>query len=126
MRTRSARPRVVVAAGAALALALAGGALAGCSQIAALAPVGGDHLTEVRYAAVDVLVGAKVELLAAPACESAADGATSCAGETVAGETIAVDSPAADPTTVTVRVGDEVLYSGPIQDVLDAAARVGS
>jgi len=110
-------------------LALAGACtiafLSGCSQIAALAPVGGDHLTEVRFAALDVLVAAKVEILTAPVCESAPGGATSCEGETVSGALITVRSEADDPSAVTVKVGDSVLYSGPISNVIDDAARVG-
>ncbi len=120
MRTRSGR----------LAFALLGGlaaaALAGCSQISALAPVGGDHLATVRYAAIDVLLEAQVEILTAPVCESATDGASTCTGETVDGEAITVNSTAADPTSLAVQVGTKVLYSGSIQDVLDDAARVAS
>lgn len=52
-------------------LAVIGVLLAGCSQIAAIAPVGGSHLAEVRYAAIDLLVDAEVEILTAPVCAQA-------------------------------------------------------
>lgn len=99
--------------------------LAGCSQVAAIAPVGGSHLAEVRYAAIDVLLGAGTDVLTAPVCAQAASGEVSCAGETVDGDAIAVVSPADDRSVVTVTVGDRELYSGSIMDVLDDAARNG-
>lgn len=97
--------------------------LAGCSQVAAIAPVGGDHLAEVRFAAIDVLVAAGTELLSAPDCTTEPDGAISCIGETVDGQAITVLSPAEDPTVVTVSLGAAELYSGSIQDVLEKAQR---
>jgi hypothetical protein len=102
--------------------ALAVGAVTGCSQIAAIAPVGGNHQAEVRYAAIDVLLDAGVEILVAPDCASAGGGIT-CEGETVSGERITAQSSAADPSSVTVAVGAHRLYSGSILDVLDKAAR---
>jgi hypothetical protein len=99
--------------------------LAGCSQVAAIAPVGGDHLAEVRYAAIDVLLDAGVEVLTAPVCAQAPSGEVSCQGETTDGTGIAAVSPADDQTVVTVSVGDKELYSGSIMDVLDEAARNG-
>lgn len=107
-------------------LGLACLALTGCSQVAAIAPVGGSHQAEVRYAAIDVLLDAEVEILVAPVCETDAAGTVSCAGETVSGESIVVSSPAADPTSVEVTVGSKAIYSGSIMDVLDDAARDGS
>lgn len=95
--------------------------LAGCSQISAIAPVGGDHLAEVRFAAIDVLVGAGVELLSAPACEEATDHAISCTGETLTGEKVTVVSPADDQENLIVTVGSSTIYSGSILDVLDSA-----
>lgn len=106
-----------------LALALA---LAGCSQISAIAPVGGDHLAEVRFAAIDVLVAQEVAVLTAPACEESSDHAISCTGESVDGETIAVSSPADDPSVLTVTVGSETIYSGSILDVLTTAVSPAS
>lgn len=96
--------------------------LTACSQVQALAPVGGDHLTEVRYAAIDVLQEAKVEVLTAPVCTRADDGGVSCVGETLQKARITVSSPASAPATVAVKVGDTILYDGDLQPVLDRAA----
>ena len=107
-----------LATGAAIMLALTG-----CSQIAAIAPVGGDHLAEVRFAANDLLLQADVELLTAPACTTEPEDAITCEGETVDGEKISVESPADDPRSLTVTVGSETLYSGSIQEALEKALR---
>ena len=100
--------------------------LTGCSQVAAIAPVGGSHEAEVRYAAIDVLLDADTEVLVAPVCDTDAAGTVSCAGETVSGEAMTVVSSAADPTVVEVTVGTDVIYSGSIMDIIDRAARGGS
>ena len=114
------------ARGAAIAItAVLGLALAGCSQIAAIAPVGGDHLAEVRYAAIDVLLASETDILTAPVCLQDTSGEVTCAGETTDGDDITVVSPAKDQTVVTVKVGDRELYSGSIMDVLNDAARTG-
>lgn len=107
----------------AAALGLAAVSLVGCSQIAALAPVGGDALAAVRFAANDVLLDHGVDILVAPVCEDPGDGSLRCQGETVEGEEILVTSPAGNPPTMTVTVGSETLYTGSVQDVLDGAAR---
>lgn len=99
--------------------------LAGCSQVAAIAPVGGDHLAEVRYAAIDVLLDKGIEVLVAPDCTQAASGAVSCTGKTTDGASISVSSPAGDQTVFTLTVGDRTLYDGAIMTVLDDAARNG-
>ena len=96
--------------------------LTGCSQVAALAPVGGDHLAEVRFAANDVLVSSGIDILVAPVCTST-DTAISCSGTTVDGEEITAISTDADPTSIEVSVGDTVLFSGAISDVIDSNAR---
>jgi hypothetical protein len=101
-------------------------AIAGCSQIAAIAPVGGDHLAEVRFAANDLLLQADIELLTAPACTTASDGAITCEGETLDGEKITVESPADDPQSLTVTVGSDTLYSGSIQEALEKPLRPAS
>lgn len=98
-------------------------ALTGCSQIAAIAPVGGDHLAEVRFAANDLLLQADIELLTAPTCTTAPDGSITCEGETLDGEKIAVESPADDPQSLTVTVGSDTLYSGSIQEALEKSSR---
>ncbi|WP_437385653.1 hypothetical protein [Plantibacter flavus] len=100
--------------------------LLGCSQIAAVAPVGGDHLAEVRYATIDVLLDQGVDVMVAPDCEQAADSTVTCTGETTDGERILSVSEAADPTRVTVTVGDDQVFDGVILDVLDDAARDAS
>jgi len=80
VRTR----RIVGALGAASAALV----LAGCSQVAAIAPVGGDRLAEVRYAGTDVLLEEGIEILAAPVCTSPDEIAVTCEGETMDGEVI--------------------------------------
>lgn len=100
--------------------------LAGCSQIAAIAPVGGDHLAEVRFAANDLLLQADVDLLTAPACATGPDGTIACEGETLQGERITVESPADEPRSLTVTVGSDTLYSGSIQKVLEKSSRPAS
>lgn len=119
-RDRRAARATAVGGGALLALLIAG-----CSQVAAIAPVGGDHLAEVRYAAIDVLLAEDVELLTAPDCAQAASGEVTCTGETLDGAQISVVSPADDQTVLTVTVGDRELYSGSIMKLIDEAARNG-
>ncbi len=112
--------------------------MAGCSQTAALAPVGGNRLSEVRFAALDELVSQGVELLTAPVCTaSGADDATiSCAGETVDNEVITVSSPAKDDDgqdsddqdaddqdSMDITIGPRSVFSGSVTDVLDRNAR---
>lgn len=49
-----------------LAAATAAGlALTGCSQVQALAPVGGDRLAEVRFGTLDILTAHEVPILTA-------------------------------------------------------------
>lgn len=88
--------------------------LAGCSQVDALAPVGGDDVSMVRFAANDVLVGAGVELLTAPVCTEA-NKVSTCEGKTMAGETITVRS---EGDHLTVTVGPRSLYDGSLQSVI--------
>lgn len=110
-----------------VALALACAALiapllGGCSQVAALAPVGGNRVAEVRYGAIDVLLGDGIEPLEAPVCAASGETIT-CEGTTTAGETIAVVSSTGADALLEVKVGTRVLYSGSLQTVLDEAAR---
>lgn len=113
----------IVALPLAAALALV---LSGCTQVAAIAPVGGDHLAEVRFAAIDVLTAADVELLSAPDCTEKSDGAISCTGEALDGSAITVESTADDPESLTVAVGSDVLYTGSILEALETALRPAS
>ena len=106
----------------AAAIALAGLGLGGCSQVAALAPVGGDAVAEVRYGAIDVLLANGVELLEAPTCTATGSEVT-CSGSTTDGRAIDVVSSTTDDALLDVRVGGDELFSGALADVLDAAAR---
>ncbi|MTD13615.1 hypothetical protein GIS00_06615 [Nakamurella sp. YIM 132087] len=96
--------------------------LAGCSQAAALAPVGGNRPTLVRFAALDVLVEKKVDLMTAPVCTMTGRD-VSCAGETVDGAQVVVTSSADDEQRMMIAVGEATIFEGSIQDVLDAGAR---
>lgn len=97
-------------------------ALAGCSQVEALAPVGGNHMTEIRYAAIDILLAKDIDVLVAPVCEQSGE-AVSCTGETADGQEITVTSPADATDTVVVTVGDETVYDGKYWNILDDAVR---
>ena len=92
------------------------------SQVAAIAPVGGGRIAEVRFAGNDVLAREGVAVLVAPVCTEEASTIT-CTGSAQDGAVITVRSAADRQTAVTVVVGSRTLYDGPIQDVLDQAAR---
>lgn len=98
-------------------------AVGGCSQVAAIAPVGGNRLAEVRFAALDELTKAQVDILTAPVCSMTDTRDVTCTGATLDGEPIMVSSASPDQAAMTVKVGDRVIYSGAVQDALDAAAR---
>ncbi len=100
------------------AVMVAGPILAACSQTAALAPVGGADLADLRYAVNDVLVDARIDVLRAPVCVGTG-GDIACTGETLSGEKITAAATSADASTVEVRVGSTVLYAGSVQEVLD-------
>ena len=100
-------------------------ACAGCSQTAALAPVGGAELGDLRYAVNDVLFEKGIEILVAPVC-SGTGADIECAGETTDNEAITGSATSDDASTVEVKVGTEVLYSGSVQDVLDRNSTVGA
>lgn len=104
-----------------VAPALATLLLAGCSQVAALAPVGGDREAGVRYAAIDLLLDAGIEVMTAPVCDQASDKAVTCAGTTLDGQDIRVVSPADDQARMVLTVGTRTVYDGEIQSVLDEA-----
>jgi hypothetical protein len=107
------------------ALALAAIGLTACSQTAALAPVGGDRLAEVRFAAIDVLTTQRVELLVAPVCTASGpdDEDIACAGTTLDGRPITAVSDAAHPDRLVVTVDGRVIHDGDLQAVLTSAAR---
>ncbi|AJW38609.1 hypothetical protein NY08_577 [Rhodococcus sp. B7740] len=100
-------------------------ACAGCSQTAALAPVGGAELGDLRYAVNDVLFEKGIEILVAPVC-SGTGADIECAGETTDNDAITGSATSDDASTVEVKVGTEVLYSGSVQDVLDRNSTVGA
>ena len=107
------------------ALALASTlALGGCSQVAAIAPVGGNHLTEVRFATIDVLQQKGIALEEVPTCARASDGAISCTGTTADGAAVTATSPADDPDSFTVTVGSGPVFTGSVSAVIDQAAGV--
>ena len=108
-----------------LALGLLALLLAGCSQAAALAPVGGSRPTQVRFAAIDVLLDHHTAVLVAPVCTRSGDD-VSCTGSTVDHRIITVTAPASDKTRMTVVVGATTVFDGAFLDVLDAHARSGS
>lgn len=100
-------------------------ACAGCSQTAALAPVGGAELGDLRYAVNDVLFEKGIEILVAPVCSGTGPD-IECAGETTDNDAITGSATSDDASTVEVKVGTEVLYSGSVQDVLDRNSTVGA
>ena len=113
--------RRIPSALAALAVAASAIALAGCTQIAAIAPVGGDGLAEVRFAVADVLVREQVDLLVAPVCTQEPDATIDCLGESIDGDEIVATAPGDDLDAVSITVGGETLYAGSIMDVLETA-----
>ncbi len=100
-------------------------ACAGCSQTAALAPVGGAELGDLRYAVNDVLTDKGIEILVAPVC-SGTGAEITCAGTTTGNEPITATATSDDASTVKIEVGSTVLYSGSVQDVLDRNSTVGA
>lgn len=111
----------VLAGAATVALALAG--LSGCSQIDALAPVGGDAIAEVRYGVIDVLLRENVGILEAPTCTAGGGTTVTCSGSTTDGQVIEVVSSTSADATLEITVGGTELFSGPLADVIDEAAR---
>ncbi|QIK64059.1 hypothetical protein G7068_13285 [Leucobacter viscericola] len=87
-----------------------------------LAPVSGDRASTVRIATVDFLASEDTAFLEVPACETAEDWTVTCSGKTVDGEALSATSPGEKPETVKISLGDRVVYSGPIDDLLSAAA----
>jgi hypothetical protein len=97
-------------------------ALTGCSQVAALAPVGGDDLSEVRFATIDVLLDKNIGIGQAPTCTSSGTVIT-CRGTTTDGKTIDVTSTTADDAPLEIAVDGSTIFTGSVMAVLDAAAR---
>ena len=99
--------------------------LTGCSQIDALAPVGGAAVTTVRNATYDVLVDADVEILVAPQCSAVASGFR-CEGSTVDGAQIIAEATPDAPYELKVSVGEELLFDGTAEEVLQIAVQEAS
>lgn len=95
--------------------------LNGCSQVAAIAPVGGDRLATVRSAAIDVLTAADTDILAAPVCTEDDDATVTCKGSTFAGDDIRVSAPGSAQDDLAVTVGADILYQGSLQAVIEKA-----
>jgi len=100
-------------------------ALGGCSQLDALAPVGGAAIADMRYAANEVLLEKNIDILVAPVC-SGEGLELRCTGETVNNETITAASTSEDESTFELMVGTETVYSGDVQAVLDRNGTVGA
>lgn len=98
--------------------------LAGCgSQIDGLAPVGGDAMTGVKFAATDVLLERKLSIMEAPVCTETGD-TVSCVGSLTDGSAVSVQADISEkPHRMTITVGGSVVYDGDVQSVLDNAAR---
>jgi hypothetical protein len=105
-----------------LLLAVTG--LAACSQTAALAPVGGNRLAEVRFAINDVLVAQHVSILTAPVCTAsgAGDVNINCMGTTVDNRTIMGSSTSSDQDDIKVVIGTTTIFQGPFLAVLNSNA----
>ncbi|SNS59937.1 hypothetical protein SAMN05421642_103441 [Rhodococcoides kyotonense] len=99
--------------------------LAGCSQVDALAPVGGGGIADMRYATNEVLLEKGVDILVAPVC-SGEGLELKCTGETVTNETITATSTSEDEGTFDLVVGTATIYSGDVQSVLERNGTVGA
>lgn len=99
--------------------------LTSCSQIDALAPVGGAAITSVRNATYDVLVDEGVEILVAPQCNAVPTGFT-CEGSTVDGLTILAEASADAPYELTISIDGKNVFQGTAQEVLEAAVMEAS
>lgn len=104
----------------ALAIAVPAAFLAGCSQIEALAPVGGTAITTVRIATYDVLIDQQIPILVAPQCAATSSGFT-CEGTTVDGAPITAQAGPSSPFDLVISVDGEVVFEGTAQEVIDAA-----
>jgi hypothetical protein len=101
-----------------LAWLLAAPLLVGCSQLDALQQVSGVPLSTVRVAAYDVLVDKKVPIKVAPICTETPEQFT-CTGSTLDDEPIEVTVPNDEQQVMTVTVGGEQIFRGPVQDVIE-------
>jgi hypothetical protein len=101
-------------------------AVTGCaSQISGLAPVGGDTITGVRFAAIDALLKERIAIKRAPVCHDVASG-YACSGTTVDGKAIEVTATDADDPAMVVTVDGVVVYKGTMMTKLNEAAQATS
>ena len=94
--------------------------LPACSQVNELTPVSGDTITSVRNATYDVLVDQQVDILEAPVCTTNEAGFT-CIGSTIDGSEIRSTASGTTPIDLVVEVDGQSIFTGTVQDVLDAA-----
>lgn len=109
-------------------LAVGGAVLLGISGLTlsqGLAPVSGDRASTVRIATIDFLVADGTVFLEVPGCVTDDASTVVCIGKTVDGERVSSQSTGADPESIEINVADRAVYSGPIEDVLSAAADGG-
>ncbi len=107
----------------AVLLAVAAAATGGCSsQIAGLAPVGGDDLATARIATIDAVLAQKLTIRDAPVCTDAGD-FISCVGTLTDGAVIQATTQGPDGSDLSVVVNGTVIYDGPIQRIIDEAAQ---
>lgn len=99
--------------------------LSGCTQVDALAPVGGAGIADMRYATNEVLLENRIDILVAPVC-SGEGLELQCIGETVNSETITATSTSKDASTFELVIGTETVYSGDVQTVLERNGTVGA
>jgi hypothetical protein len=101
-------------------------ALTGCaSQISGLAPVGGDTITGVRFAAIDALLDKDIAIKRAPICHTV-EGGYACSGTTVDDKVIAVTATDDDDPAMVVTVDGALIYKGSMLSKLDEAAQATS
>lgn len=113
-----------------LATAIASGALvfaatAGCSQVTGLAGGAPNLLFSAQSTAIDVVLKRGERIALVPVCDGTSTKAITCSdGRTASGKAISVtvvDGPAG---TISVRLGDERIYDGPVANVLTEEGQV--
>lgn len=97
-------------------------AIAGCSQIDALAPVSGGPLQTVRVGVLNLLVREGVPILVAPVCTEEETQFT-CVGSTLDDREIRAEATLTQPYLMSVTIGTEVLYDGDVQSIIDESAQ---
>lgn len=103
---------------------LAAPVLMGCSQIDGLQPVSGVPLSTVGIAANQVLVAKRIPIKTAPICTESTTEFT-CTGATLKDEPIMVKVPNDQSQVMTITVGGKKIFTGPVQDVIEASGEAG-